>query len=268
MAVERHFPGPIGRLRRRVKAEDARQTPMKLPPGSDASTRGHTVDLTRDGDAAPPSSSGGGSTNADEEAEDSALLRLDDPDFHLAAWQRMLEDAGREMPTPDEALREARHAYPVSGGAEPRSPLPDPWRFNCHFLTAPGVRQREKVSSLVVLVLSAASVGGGVGACSLVRLKDPFGVVCATVSPAALTKHGADILAQHNVLEIVDASLFHASPHPDDRMLIVTEANIRRVWRQAEEHRAMQDAEREQMQAADGDAAAMYDERTGADLPP
>lgn len=219
-SIERSFPGPIGRIRKRFKHEDG--------GGRNGNTNNNkAVDLTNEEDkqhAQPAQASASPTSDIDD------FHYLNDPDFLLASWQSMLYATQCSMPSLEDVILESTSVYTV-GPTEPKSRVSDPWSYNLRFLSSPGVIVRTRIPRMRVMIIGGVVIGSD----ARVRLKDPFGEFDATIQHDAMLKY-SDLLTTHTVLELSDLPIFYASAeHVQQRCLIVTSKNICQVWRQQEE---------------------------------
>ena len=207
---------------------------LRMRSASSGSSPVHAHDLTADdGESMPIRLPVSAKSEDGEESwslDDDEGSALEDPDFHSNSWLNMLGDRGIPMPTEAELEAERCATYERKGGSAVRSAVHGccggAWDYNAHFLQSPNVLHRTKIPHLFCLVSSLSFVGVGESRASL---KDPFGAVSACLSHDVQVKWlGA--VSHHTALHLSDVTLYHAGPHPDQRMIIVTNRNIAGVW--------------------------------------
>jgi len=305
--VSRAYPGPIGRLRvgnRGMKREEGgvmsgRVTPLRSGTPSSLAQRlraAAAVDLTGNGDGSdvpfPPfaaKTEGDGSEFGEspfgDEGDDP--LAEGDGDFALPSWVAMLSELGVTPPSETEVLLEQSAGYE---GAMSRSMIHAPqsvlaaqapaWQYNSHFLLSPSVVLRERIPGPLFVLVQTSFVlggsGGGGGPYAMLRVKDPFGSMEATVHAACLRTWGPALLRPHTALHLRDVVLFHAAAVAPSlsssgsrasgtdssngaRMLILGPGSIAGLWdaREYEEREKQMAAE---MAAAVAEAEAMEEQ--------
>ena len=197
----------------------------------------------------------------DDGWDDGSLSALDDPDFHSAGWVGMMAELGVSMPSEEELASERAADYFQEGRPTVAKSVVQraPWNFNAHFLASPHVRARDKIPALLCLFTSVSATALGQ---TRVRLKDPFGVLAACVSAEVLHKWPA-LLSSQSAICLQDVTLFHGGPEPEERVLIVTNRNVRGVWSVMEHEAAeaaaaaAEEAEEEKRQQADSPHSRM-----------
>jgi len=222
--IERVYPGPVGRLRTRVKTEEmgvmgVDGVTMKTKPEPTSKSSTSPIYELIDSDSASP------------------VIGSDDADFELSSWVSMMDECRLTMPTREEIMNERMFPYEQHSHTPNRSPAASSqWSHNLHFLSAPSLIHRQKIPLLHVLIVSQALYGSGD---ARVRLKDPYGELDASVSRDVMQRWAGSIHI-HACMKLINVTLFHAGSQPSQRVLIITPHNVQRIWRHVE-HRMSSD---------------------------